>query len=90
MSKRLTIRDRDGNSCPTRVEKSGEDPDNDEGVLVTLAVDCGREGASYDARAFLAAAGSRAWQVVTVGRGPASRQVMINAESPPVRIEAAR
>ena len=83
---RVTMRDGDGGDCAKKIEKAGEDPANDEGVLVTLSFECARADASYDATKLLAAQSSRAWQVVTVMRGGTKRQLMINGESPPVAV----
>jgi len=81
---RVTMRDGGGADCVKKVEKAGEDPSNDEGVLVELSFDCASADASYDASKLLATQSSRAWQVVTITRGEAKRQVMLNGDSPPV------
>ncbi len=83
---RVTMRDGGGGDCAKKIEKAGEDPANDEGVLVTLSFECARAGASYDATKLLTAQSSRAWQVVTVTRGATKRQLMVNGESPPVAV----
>lgn len=90
VAKRVAMRDRDGNACASKVERSGEDPANDEGVLVSLTFECADKDAFYDARKFLEAHGPRAWQVVTIMQGDARRQVMINVESPPTPVAASR
>lgn len=90
VAKRITMRDRDGNACASKVDRSGEDPANDEGVLVSLTFECAVKDVFYDASKFLAAHGPRAWQVVTIVQGNAQRQVMINAESPPAPVGASR
>lgn len=87
---RVTMRDSRGADCVEKVEKAGEDPSNDEGVFVVLSFDCASADTSYDASKLLATQSSRAWQVVTIMRGGARRQVMINGESPPVAISDAR
>lgn len=83
---RIVLRDRDDHPCAVKVERSGEDPANDEGVLVALKFDCPTRDVVYDASRFLAAQGSRAWQVVTIFHGDAHVQVMLNAESPPAAL----
>ena len=87
---RVTMRDGAGGDCAKKIEKAGEDPANDEGVAVALSFECANAGASYDATKLLATQSSRAWQVVTVTRGEAKRQVMVNGESPPVAVPDAR
>ncbi len=87
---RITMRGGDGTPCPGKVERSGEDPGNDEGVRVSMTFECPSHDAVYDANKLLATHSSRAWQVVTISRGDAHGQAMvqamINAESPPVRL----
>lgn len=87
---RVTMRDRDGTTCPSKVVRAGEDPGNDEGVLVSMTFECANHDAIYDASKLLAAQSARAWQAVTIGRGDTQRQVMVNAESPPVRVSEPR
>ncbi|ARN81888.1 hypothetical protein [Methylocystis bryophila] len=84
IASRVTMRDGQGADCARKIEKSGEDPANDEGVLVELSFACATAGASYDPTRLLAAQSPRAWQVVTIARGEAKRQIMVNGESPPV------
>lgn len=81
-AKRIVMRDQDGRSCSSKVERAGEDPANDEGVRVALSFECAGREVFYDASKFLSAHGARAWQVVTITRRDEHRQVMINAESP--------
>jgi hypothetical protein len=83
---RVTMRDGAGGDCAKKIEKAGEDPANDEGVVIGLSFECASAGASYDPTKLLTTQSSRAWQVVTLMRGSAKRQVMVNAESPPVVI----
>ncbi|MDP3555588.1 MAG: hypothetical protein Q8R99_16610 [Methylocystis sp.] len=90
VAERITMRGGDGTPCPGKVERSGEDPGNDEGVRVSMTFECPSHDAVYDANKLLATHSSRAWQVVTISRGDAHGQAMvqamINAESPPVRL----
>ncbi|HMK88205.1 MAG TPA: hypothetical protein VK446_01025 [Methylocystis sp.] len=86
---RVEMRANNGASCNSRVEQVGEDPTNDEGVLVQLSFECAGDDPTYDATKLLAAQGSRAWQVVTILRGDAKRQIMVNGESLPVRLSEA-
>ena len=81
-ARRIVMRNREGQSCSSKADRAGEDPANDEGVRVSLRFECTGREIFYDASKFLSAHGARAWQVVTITRGDAHRQVMINAESP--------
>lgn len=90
VANRITMRGEDGTPCPTKVERAGEDPGNDEGVLVSMIFKCANRDAIYDASKLLAAQSARAWQVVTIIRGDANRQVMVNADTPPVRLAEPR
>lgn len=85
----VTMRDSGGAACAKRVERAGEDPANDEGALVVLSFECASDEATYDATKLLTTQGPRAWQVVTVMRGDAKRQVIVNWESPPVELSDA-
>lgn len=85
-ARRIVLRGRDGKDCAARVERSGEDPANDEAVLVSLKFDCATHDVLYDPSRLLAAHGPRAWQVVTIFHGASHRQVMLNVESPPAPI----
>jgi hypothetical protein len=87
---RVTMRHQDGTPCPSKVERAGEDPADDEGVLVSMNFECANHDAVYDASKLLAAQSARAWQAVTISRGDTQRQVMVNAESPPVRVSEPR
>lgn len=86
VANRITMRGEDGAPCPSKVERSGEDPGNDEGVLVSISFECPSHDAVYDANKLIATHSSRAWQVVTISGRDAHGQAMINAESPPVRL----
>lgn len=88
IARRIEMRERGGTACASKIERSGEDPGNDEAVLISLTFECATKDVVYDARKFLAAHGPRAWQVVTIIRGDAHRQVMVNAESPPAPLNA--
>jgi hypothetical protein len=84
VAKKIKMRDAEGAACQSKVEKSGEDPSNDEGVLVSLTFQCPTHDVVYDARDLLGALGPRAWQTVTIVRGKTTKQTMVNANSPPV------
>lgn len=89
VASRIEVRDNNGVACSRKIERAGEDPTNDEGVLVVLGFECPSSNATYDATKFLAAAGPRAWQVVTIMHGDAKRQIMVNSESATVRLSGA-
>ena len=78
---RVTMRRNNGEPCARKVERAGEDPTNDEGVLVVLRFECAGADTIYDATKLLATQGPRAWQVVTINRGDAKRRVMVNGEN---------
>jgi hypothetical protein len=90
VANRVTMREKDGTPCPSKIERAGEDPADDEGVLVSMTFECANRDAVYDASKLLAAQSARAWQAVTISRGAIRRQVMVNAESPPVRVSEPR
>lgn len=83
---RIEMRDDNKRACTSKVEHSGEDPTNDEGVLVVLSFECMGSNIVYDATKLMEALGPRAWQVVTIIQGSAKRQVMINSHIPPVSL----
>ena len=87
---RVTMRGKNGAVCARKVERAGEDPTNDEGVLVVLRFECEGADAIYDATKLLATQGPRAWQVVTIIRGDAKRRVMVNGENSSVGLSEAR
>ncbi len=90
VAKRVVMRNNNGAACARKVEEAGEDPKNDEGVLVVLSFECAGADATYDATKLLATQGPRAWQVVTIIRGDAKRQVMLNGESSSVGLSQAQ
>lgn len=87
VSRRIEMRESGGSACASKVERSGEDPENDEVALVSLTFECATKDVVYDARKLLAAHGPRAWHIVTIFRGDAQRQIMLNAESPPALLK---
>ena len=78
-----------GTVCEGNVEQAGEDPANDEAVLVKLSFNCADQNVTYDSTKLLLAEGPRAWQVVTLVRGGKTLQVMVNGESQPVALSSA-
>jgi hypothetical protein len=90
VANRVAMRDNKGTPCARKVEQAGEDPKNDEGVLVVLSFDCAGGDATYDAAELLTTQGPRAWQVVTIIRGDAKRQVMVSGENSSVGVSGAK
>jgi len=90
VANRVAMRRGDGTICPNKVERVGEDPGNDEGVMVSMTFDCSDPDVVYDASKFLSGYSPRAWQIVTISRGGAQRQVMVNAESQPTSVAERR
>ncbi len=89
VQRRVTMHRANGTVCEGNVERAGEDPANDEAVLVELSFNCADQNVSYDATKLLSAEGPRAWQVVTLVRGGKTLQVMVNGESQPVALSSA-
>lgn len=87
---RVTMRDKSGAACASKVERAGEDPTNDEAVLIVLGFECEGADVTYDATKLLATQGPRAWQVVTIIRGDAKRRVMVNGENSSVGLSEGR
>ncbi|MGO9430028.1 hypothetical protein [Rhodoblastus sp.] len=90
VEKRVAMRNNNGSACASKVEQAGEDPKNDEGVLVVLSFECAGADAIYDVTKLLMTQGPRAWQVVTILRGDTKRQVMVNAENSSVGLSTAQ
>ena len=87
---RVTMHQANETVCEGNVERAGEDPANDEAVLVELSFNCADQNVTYEATKLLSAEGPRAWQVVTIVRGGKTQQVMVNGESPPVVLSGAQ
>ena len=87
---RVAMRNNNGTACARKVEQASEDPTNDEGVLVVLNFECAGNDAIYDVTKLLATQGPRAWQIVTIIRGDAKRQVMVNGENSSVGLSQAQ
>lgn len=86
VARKIKMQSVEGAACQSKVEKAGEDPSNEEGVLVVLTFECATRDVVYDARELLASLGPRAWQVVTIIGDKAASQIMINASGPPVAL----
>lgn len=86
IQRRVSMRDAKGRVCASRIEKSGEDPTNQDSALVALAFDC--VGADpvifYDATKLLAAQGARGKHLVTVVDEKNPGETMLLPGSPPL------
>jgi hypothetical protein len=90
VASRISMRDQTGGTCAAQVERAGEDPTNDEAVIVGLRFECADDDATYDATQLLAAQSSRAWQVVTLIRGGSRRQLFVHGDTGPIRTRDVR
>jgi hydrogenase/urease accessory protein HupE len=68
VERRVAMRDETGRACVSRVEKSGEDPTNDDSALIVMRFDCGATSGKllYDATRLLAAQGAKGKHLVTL------------------------
>lgn len=84
--KRVSMQKNDGAECRKALRGAGEDPGNDEQVLVKIDFECGDADVSYNAKQLLAAHSPRSWQIVTVAQKDKSSQFMYNENSDPIII----
>jgi len=84
VSKRVKMGGETNRHCPATIEKSGEDPTNQDSALVVLRFDCGAaEGQIfYDARQLLAAQGSKGKHLVTLTGTANSGETMLYPNDP--------
>lgn len=87
LQKRLSMRSEDGSECNKSVIRSGEDPNNDEMVVVSINFDCKGRNIIYSASELLRAHSPRSWQIVTIESGGLVHRIMINSESQPIKLE---
>jgi len=85
VARRVAMRDETGRACMSRVEKSGEDPTNQDSALVVMRFDCsGTSGkVLYDATKLLAAQGSKGKHLVTL-LGENAGETMLYPQNPPL------
>ena len=84
--KRINLTDKEGLPCEKSLIKSGEDPTNDELVLIEIKFQCSGTDFLYDPRELLSAHSQRSWQIVTFHQGNENRQHFLNVESLPVEV----
>ena len=87
--KRISVKDNDSVSCEKNLVKAGEDPTNDELVLIIIKFKCKTDHLTYDARELLSVLGQRAWQVVVFQQEAKSKKYFINLQSDPIGIKTA-
>lgn len=85
VAKRVAMRDESGRACLAKVEKSGEDPTNQDSALIVMRFDCAGTGGKvlYDATKLLAAQGSKGKHLVTL-LGENAGETMLYPQNPPL------
>jgi hypothetical protein len=86
VAKRVAMRDETGRACIASVEKSGEDPSNQDSALVVMRFDCASANgkAHYDATKLLAQQGAKGKHLVTVIGGDNAGETMLYPTDPPL------
>ncbi len=86
VARRVAMRDDSGRACVTAVEKSGEDPTNQDSALVVLRFDCSSVSGKtlYDATRLLAQQGPKGKHLVTVVGGDNVGETMLYPTDPPL------
>ncbi|MEF3367796.1 HupE/UreJ family protein [Methylocystis sp. 9N] len=84
VEKRVAMRDATGRACVSRIEKSGEDPTNEDSALIVLRFDCGGTSGTifYDATKLLAAQGAKGKHLVTLEGAENAGQTMLYPSDP--------
>lgn len=84
VARRVAMRDASGRACIATVEKSGEDPVNQDSALVVMRFDCaGTQGqVFYDATKLLATQGERGKHLVTLIGGDNAGETMLYPNDP--------
>jgi hydrogenase/urease accessory protein HupE len=85
VARRVAMRDETGRACVANVDRSGEDPTNQDSALIVMRFDC--QGASgkifYDATKLLAAQGSKGKHLVTLtGTANAGETMLYPTDAP--------
>jgi len=85
VARRVAMRDETGRACMSRVEKSGEDPTNQDSALIVMRFDCsGTSGkVFYDSTKLLATQGSKGKHLVTL-LGENAGETMLYPQNPPL------
>jgi hypothetical protein len=86
VQKRVAMRDATGRACTANVEKSGEDPTNQDSALVMIRFDCGGTTGTlfYDATKLLATQGAKGKHLVTLEGSENAGQTMLYPDDPPL------
>jgi hydrogenase/urease accessory protein HupE len=86
VQKRVAMRDATGRACIANVEKSGEDPTNQDSALIVVRFDCGATTGTlfYDATKLLAAQGAKGKHLVTLEGSENGGQTMLYPDDPPL------
>ncbi|MBM3575215.1 MAG: hypothetical protein FJX39_05770 [Alphaproteobacteria bacterium] len=87
--KRIILSNKEGQACEKSLIKLGEDPSNDELVLIEIKFQCASDNFVYDPRALLSTHSHRSWQIILVHEGNAAKEYFVNSESAPVIITRA-
>lgn len=84
VEKRVAMRDGTGRACVANVEKSGEDPTNQDSALIAMRFDCGATSGVifYDATKLLAAQGSKGKHLVTLEGTENAGETMLYPDDP--------
>jgi hydrogenase/urease accessory protein HupE len=86
VAKRVAMRDEAGRACIATIEKSGEDPTNQDSALVVMRFDCSSATGKvlYDATRLLAQQGAKGKHLVTVIGGDNAGETMLYPADPPL------
>ncbi|MFM8647911.1 MAG: hypothetical protein ACKOB7_09090, partial [Methylocystis sp.] len=87
--KRIILSNKEGQACEKSLIKLGEDPSNDELVLIEIKFQCASDNFTYDPRELLSTHSYRSWQIILVHEGNAAKEYFVNSESAPVIITRA-
>ncbi len=85
VAKRVAMRDETGRACISKVEKSGEDPTNQDSALIVMRFDCAATSGKvfYDATRLLATQGSKGKHLITL-LGENAGETMLYPQNPPL------
>ncbi len=90
VEKRVAMRDENGGACVGGVDKSGEDPTNQDSALVVIRFDCGATSGKvfYDATKLLAAQGPKGKHLVSLMGTQNAGETMLYPANPPLDLAA--
>jgi len=86
VQRRVALHDDQGRVCIGQVDKSGEDPTNQDSALVVLRFDCANLAGKvlYDATKLLQAQGAKGKHLVSLVSGPNAGETMLYPTDPPL------